>query len=327
MASSRKCPSIEDALSAAVTGCLNRHVRAGERLTVGLSGGIDSVVLLYALRGLDHPLSALHVHHGLSQNADRWESFCRDLCRDWDIPFAVERVEVERCSPEGLEAAARRVRHAAFERTPGDWILLAHHRGDQAETLLFNLLRGAGVRGASAMAERNGRLLRPFLSIGRAEILAHAEAHGLPWIEDESNDDVKYSRNWLRHRILPELARRFPGTEAGLAGAARRFAEARALLDDLAEMDLGDAPRDFPLALDRLKALSEPRARNLLRYLLAHSGIGVPSEERLAEALRQCLEAASDRHPSVAFGDWRLIRRRGEVTLELKMPPESPFRA
>ncbi|MDP2812040.1 MAG: tRNA lysidine(34) synthetase TilS [Rhodocyclaceae bacterium] len=318
MASSRKCPSI-DTPAAALDGCLTRHVRVGDRLVVGLSGGIDSVVLLFALRSLDFPLSALHVHHGLSKNADQWEAFCRDLCRSWDIPLAVERVAVERDSSDGIEAAARRARHAVFGQasgTTGDWILLAHHRGDQAETLLFNLLRGAGVRGASAMNERNGRLLRPFLSIGRAQIAAFAEAHSLSWIEDESNADVRFSRNWLRHRILPELARRFPSAEARLAAAARRFAEAQALLEDLAEMDLGDAPRDFPVALDRLKSLPDPRARNLLRYLFARRGIGVPSEERLAEALRQCLEARPDRHPSIVFGEWRLVRRRGQIVLE-----------
>lgn len=325
MASSRKFPSI-DTPDAAVAACLSRHVRAGERVVVGLSGGVDSVALLHALRGLECPLSALHVHHGLSANADRWESFCRDLCQAWDIPLAVERVEVERDSPEGLEAAARRARHAAFGRTPGDWILLAHHRGDQAETLLFNLLRGAGVRGAAAMGERNGRLLRPFLAIGRAGIVAYAEAIGLSWIEDESNDDVRFSRNWLRHRILPELARRFPGAEAGLAAAAGRFAEAQTLLDELAEADLGDAPMDFPVAVERLQDLAAPRARNLLRCLLSRRGIGIPSEERLAEALRQCLEAGPDRHPSVEFGAWRLVRRRGEVSVELKMPAESPHR-
>ncbi|MDP2752404.1 MAG: tRNA lysidine(34) synthetase TilS [Rhodocyclaceae bacterium] len=309
MENTRNSLSIESA----VTGCLTRHTRSHDRWVVGLSGGLDSVVLLHAVRRHASP-SALHVHHGLSPNADRWETFCRELCTTWEIPLHVERVEVERHSPDGLEAAARRARHAIFAQT-GDWVLLAHHRGDQVETLLFNLLRGTGVRGASAMQERNGHLLRPLLTTSRQDIAAYAQAQDLSWIEDESNADLRFSRNWLRHQILPELTRRFPATEANLAGATRRFAEAENLLNELATLDLGDAPHDFPVALETLAALSFARAKNLLRYLLARRNIGIPSEERLSEALRQCLEAAPDRHPSIAFGRWQLVRKKGKVTI------------
>lgn len=308
-----------DALTAAVAACLDRHAADGAQLVVGFSGGLDSSVLLQVLAGLrdgrGFDLSALHVHHGLSLNADIWETHCRRLCAGIGVPLAVERVAVERDSRDGLEAAARRARHAAFARAPGDWIVLAHHRDDQSETLLFNLLRGAGVRGACAMSEVSGRLLRPLLCVGRDVIAAYATEHGLTWIEDESNTDTAYSRNFLRHQTLAALEARFPGSGANLAAAARRFGEAQELLDELARIDLGGAD-DFPLAVAPWSRLSEPRARNALRYLLHRRYIGIPSEERLGEFVRQVRTAAADRHPSVVFGAWRIFRRGGEIRVE-----------
>jgi len=164
MAVSRKSRSTE-LLPAAVARCLTRYTGDRDRLVVGLSGGVDSVALLHAARPGRNPIEALHIHHGLSPEADRWASFCQDLCRTWSVPLQIVRVDVERGSADGLEAAARRVRHEAFDSVAADWILLGHHRGDRAETLLFNLLRGAGVRGAGAMPERRGRLLRPLLDV------------------------------------------------------------------------------------------------------------------------------------------------------------------
>lgn len=315
MAASRKSPSIER-LQSAVADCLGRHARSADRLVVGLSGGIDSVVLLYAIRKLCPSITALHVHHGLSAHADRWADFCRDICAAWAVPLAIEYVDVERGSTDGLEAAARRARHGAYGRVTADWIALAHHRGDRAETILFNLLRGAGVRGTGAMRECNGRLLRPLLMVGRDEIFEYAVAHGLSWIEDESNADIRYSRNFIRHRILPTIRQRFPAVESNLASAAARFAEAADLLDELARLDLGDREPGFPIAVDFLAQLSETRARNVLRFLLTRYGVGIPSEERLTEALRQFLAAGLDRHPSIAFGPWRLGRRGGRVELD-----------
>ncbi|HZV53477.1 MAG TPA: tRNA lysidine(34) synthetase TilS [Rhodocyclaceae bacterium] len=315
MAASRKSPSTER-LPSAIADCLGRYLQTGDSLLVGLSGGIDSVVLLHAIRPLHLPVTALHVHHGLSKQADRWTDFCRETCAAWGIPLTVDYVDVERDSADGLEAAARRARHVAYGRMAADWIALGHHRGDRAETMLFNLLRGAGVRGTGSMCERNGRLLRPLLHVGREEILEYATTHGLSWIEDESNADIRYSRNFLRHRILPAIARRFPAAEHRLASTASRFAEAADLLDELAQLDLGEQAPRFPVLVDVLARLSEARGRNILRFLLTSQGVGIPSEERLREALRQFLVAGPDRHPSIAFGHWRLTRRRGWIELD-----------
>lgn len=315
MAASRKSRSTE-LLPSIAAGCLARHTGPNDRLVVGLSGGIDSIALLHVVKGLTDSVSAVHVHHGLSANADHWEAFCRERCAAWAVPLQVARVEVERDSVDGLEAAARRARHEVFARTDTEWILLAHHRGDRAETLLFNLLRGAGVRGAGAMPERSGRLLRPLLQVGRGDIAEYAGTQGLTWVDDHSNADTRFSRNFLRGEILPAIRCRFPAAEQQLAGAAARFAEAADLLDDLARLDLGTRVHAFPIDVECLATLSEPRARNLLRFLLACHGVGIPSEDRLVEALRQCLAAAPDRHPALVFGKHMLRRKAGKIVLE-----------
>ena len=320
MASTRKSPSTEPTPAgpvAALLACLETYAQPTDQLTVGLSGGIDSVVLLHALAALRPAatLSAVHVHHGLSPHADQWAEFCCDFAQRLGVACICTCVQVERGSADGLEAAARRARHGVFAQLDTDWIVLAHHRDDQAETLLFNLLRGTGLAGAAAMRPRRGKLLRPLLDIGRAEIEAYAVAHGLDWIEDESNRDTRHTRNFLRHRILAPLAQRFGAAAQNLAAAAARFAEAQELLNDLARLDLGGS-EDFPVTVAAFQALPEPRARNALRFLLAQRGVRIPNEARLREALRQMLEAGIDRHPAVKLGTHRLVRRRGWILVE-----------
>ncbi|RLJ62888.1 tRNA(Ile)-lysidine synthase [Sulfurisoma sediminicola] len=304
---------------ATCAAALAAQIAPGQHLTLALSGGVDSVTLLHLLASLapmaQFELAAIHVNHGLSENAEQWAAFCAILCQAKGIPLTIERVVVDRESPDGLEAAARRARHAAFAHASGDFIVLGHHRGDQAETLLFNLVRGTGLAGSAAMAPRQRRLLRPLLTVSRAEIEAYAREQGLDWVDDESNRDTGFSRNFLRHEILEPLHRRFPAAERNLAAATGRFSEAVTLLDDLARIDLADQ-LDFPLAVATLASLSEPRARNALRYLLARRGIGIPSESRLVEALRQLLAAGHDRHPRQHFGEWDIVRRRGKIDLE-----------
>lgn len=310
----------ETALLVPLLTALQGHLTCDQHLVIGYSGGLDSTVLLHLAKRsapkLRLRLSALHVHHGLSPAADAWAEHCLTTCAAWDVPLKVNTVAVERESSDGLEAAARRARHAAFGQAlaqGADWMALAHHRDDQAETLLFNLLRGTGVAGAAAMRAANGRLLRPLLNISRHELQAYARQHRLTWVDDASNQDTHFSRNYLRHVVLAQLHPRFPAAAANLAAAARRFGEAHELLDDLAQMDLSDAPAQFPLSVKLLATLPEARARNLLRYLLQQQGIGIPSEARLVEFMRQCISAAPDRRPQTMFGDWRLVRRRGQV--------------
>lgn len=324
MANSRNS-GFADLLLDATAACLRHHLQKGQTLAVALSGGRDSVALLHALHAMQSEISytlrACHVNHHLSPNADAWESFCRDLCNENGIPLDVFHVDVPRNCGTGLEAAARKVRYQALIQTSADWLAFAHHRGDQAETLLFNLLRGAGLRGAAAMQEtrtlRPGlQLIRPLLGVSRAIVEAYLKRHGLSWIDDESNTDTELSRNFLRREILPVLSERFPAAEASLAGAAERFGEAETLLGELAMADLAGNPPKFPLPLACFAQISEPRGRNLLRFMLGRYDVQIPSEEKLGEALRQLLTAKPDRHPEISFGEFCLCRKRDKVCLD-----------
>ena len=287
---------------------------------VGLSGGCDSVVLLHLLlrAGLAGRLTAIHVHHGLSPNADAWAAFCAAYCQSLDVPLIRRAVCVDRHGGQGLEAAARQARYAAFaEALPAEaCLLLAQHRGDQAETLLFNLLRGTGVTGAAAMpAERRfgrQRLLRPLLDASRVEIERYARAHGLAWVDDESNRDTSLSRNFIRHDLLPVVMQHFPAAEAALAQAAGNFAEAGELLDDLARSDwILVAAEDQSARLVVLRQLSLPRLKNLLRYRLRQLGWRVPVAARLEEFARQLQSAGPDRHPELVLPDGVMRAGRG----------------
>lgn len=253
---------------------------------VAFSGGLDSSVLLHALARLARqhrvpPITAIHVHHGLQPAAEAWPEHCRRFCQQLGVPLQVIHVQVR--SGASLERAAREARYAAFGASleAGELLLTAQHRDDQAETLLFRLLRGAGVRGLAGMpgsrALGSGTLVRPLLRVGRVELEAYARAHRLEWVEDPSNQSLDHSRNYLRHQVLPVLERRWPRVSSNIARAADHLAEAQSLLDELAEMDLlaARAPNDWPwlplpsLALPALRELSSARQRNALRHWLA----------------------------------------------------------
>lgn len=319
MAATRNKRSID--LPGRVGDFLAARLAPAERLCVGLSGGCDSVVLLHLLSrlGLGARLSAIHVHHGLSPNADQWAVFCADYCRRLAVGLDVVRVEVDRQSGLGLEAAARQARYAVLANCTADSLVLAHHQGDQAETVLFNLLRGAGVAGAAGMPVERGlgtrRLLRPLLAFGRAAIEDYARQQGLVWIDDESNIDLRYSRNFLRHEILPRLSARFPQAEASLALAASHFGETDQLLAELAAVDWQKVQESdgHTGSLRAMRALPLPRLKNLLRYRLRELGWRAPVASRLEEFARQLLSAAPDRHPELLLPEGCLRIAQGRV--------------
>jgi len=328
-------------LATRVAAQVRTVIRPRDRLLVGLSGGVDSIVLLDALhriaRTLGFHLAALHVNHQLSPNAGRWSVFCRDWCRARGIPFRAVKVRVPRGN--SVEAAARAARYAAFAGAAADYVVLAHHQDDQAETVLLQLLRGAGVKGLAAMpllrAEGRGprvegkttrhstldtrhatpAILRPLLDVTRAEILEHARKRKLKWIEDESNADIYFQRNYLRHEVLPVIARRFPAYRATLARAAQHLAEAARTLDEVAAADGAEWIESGSLAVDALRRLPAARARNLLRYFLAGHGLTMPGAVRLEEALRQALDAKQDARVLVELGDFTLRRHAGNLHL------------
>jgi tRNA(Ile)-lysidine synthase len=289
MASSKKPRSAD--LAGAVGRFLDNLDLRGKRVAVGLSGGVDSVTLLHVLGSLqgnkNYSLRALHVHHGLSPNAERWTRFCRKLCSEWRVPLSVRRVKVTK-KGKGLEAAAREARYAAFRKVPCDVLVLAHHIDDQAETVLMNLLRGAGLRGASGMPARSRlgdrELLRPLLGISRENIAAYAREHALDWIEDESNADESLTRNFVRRRLGPLLETRFPRWRENLARAASHFADV--------EVD----------------------AKALLREFLAAQGLRAPSEAKLVEMLKQLTSGGA--RTLVEHDGMRLRVYRGKLSVE-----------
>lgn len=311
----RKSPDLTARFAAFVGDRLAAH----ETVCVGLSGGCDSVVLLHLLSQLDlgERLSAMHVHHGLSPHADNWQSFCRHYCNELGVPLMDRRVNVLAGTGCGLEAAARQARYAAFAEAPADCLLLAQHGGDQAETLLLNLLRGCGITGAAAMPieRRYGgrRLLRPLLGESRADIEAYARRHDLRWVEDESNDNMAFTRNYLRHQVMPVIGKRFPAAELALRRAAANFGEASELLDDLAAADWLTAADGESARLVALRALSPARLKNLLRYRLRVLGWKTPVADRMDEFVRQLLNAAPDRHPELFLEEGRMRLARGRL--------------
>jgi len=286
-----------------------------DRLCVALSGGRDSVALLHAAARLGQlrELRALHVHHGLSPNADQWADFCAELCAALGVALTVARVDVERHSADGLEAAARRARYAAFAQCEADGLLLAHHQDDQAETVLFNLLRGSGVAGAAGMApeRRHGglRLMRPWLDLPAAAIADYARANDLRWVEDESNADQTLTRNYLRHSVMAAVRGRFDGA-AALAGAAAHFREADLLLAQLAELDWRGCCDGESARMSALRQLDPARLKNLLRWRLRQLGWRVPGAGRLEEFVRQLLQAGPDRHPAMDLPDGGMVVRQ-----------------
>jgi len=313
-----------DDLLAHVAVRLAAHVRCGQTVCAAFSGGLDSTVLLDLLARqrsrMGYALTALHVHHGLSAHADDWARQCERFAASRAVPLRVERVTVDREDPSGIEAAARAARHAAFVRAGADFVALAHHRDDQAETVLLQALRGTGMKGLAAMGEARvmggAVLLRPLLDVPRTALAEYARAQGLAWVEDESNARTAFDRNFLRHAVLPLVAQRFPQYRESLARLARHAAAAADVIADLAEEDASRVAEGNGLAADKLGALGPARGANVLRRFLAAHGFAMPGEARLADILRQLVAARADARVLIRLGRRAIVRHRGRIVVE-----------
>lgn len=301
------------------------------QLCIAFSGGLDSRVLLELAHQLrkqrpELQLHALHVHHGLSVNADAWADFCQDTCMQLGIPLQIHRVKLDTLTGS-LENRARLARYRIFEESlqPGAILLQAHHRGDQAETLLLRLLRGAGIHGLSSIPRsRNlgpGSLLRPLLAVPREQLHAFALTQSLQWIEDESNQDTQPDRNFLRLEILPRLNERFTATEQNLSQMAHWASESDQLHRELAELDLqacqGDTP--FSLQLTPLLQLASHRRINLLRHWLLARHQPLAGLHHWAE-MEQLCTARDDAQPQLGWGEGsqRMEARRFQQQLYIQ---------
>ena len=259
-----------------------------QSITVALSGGVDSVVLLHLLHELQRKhhfiLKASHVHHGLSKNADKWVKFCEKLCEKLSVPLDVYYVKLPQKKLLGIEGEARRLRYEKLLQSQSDLVVLAHHADDQAETFLLQLIRGAGVKGLSSMArfDESRKLWRPLLNTSRIDIENYAKQHKLKWIEDESNKNIDFDRNFIRSKVLPLLKNRFNYIIKVISRSSLHLAEAQYLLDDLAKIDLKNNLKSskykHKLQVKTLNKLSAIRAKNLLRYWLELNDQLMPSK-------------------------------------------------
>jgi tRNA(Ile)-lysidine synthase len=303
---------------------------------VAFSGGADSTALLGALAALKAPhlrLRAVHVDHQLHAHSKRWSAHCRRVAARLGVPLTVRRVVVARAAGVSPEAAARTARYDALATglARDEVLLTAHHEDDQLETVLLQLLRGAGVAGLAAMPAlapfAAGQLARPLLGVPRRELRAWAQLARLPWVEDPSNASDDFDRNYLRARVLPLLLERWPAAPATIARGARHAAEAQRLLDELGREDCARAQAGTALSAAVLRRLTPERRRNALRWFIAHAGVRAPPARRLEEIAGAMLSAAPDTHPFVAWDGMRMQRSAGLLRLAPERPGKISARA
>lgn len=305
---------------------------AARRYWIAYSGGCDSHVLLHAVAALRDrlavPIHAIHINHGLQAAAGAWEAHCQQVCDSLSIPLEISRVDAAHAAGESPEEMARVARYRVFEDilAEGEVLLMAHHRDDQAETLLLQLLRGAGVKGLAAMPALaplgRGHLARPLLPFTRAILHHYAQQQGLVWIDDPSNTDTRYDRNFLRHEVMPLLHQRWPATATTLSRVSEHMADSADLLRQLAAQDLqqhrvgGDR-----LCVASLLTLDPSRQRNLLRYWLGNvRRLAMPDSRHLQRIMHEVLSAAGDANPVVSWRGGEVRRYRGEL---YALQPES----
>lgn len=299
---------------------------------VALSGGGDSTALLLALHALDPlmPLRAVHVSHGLQPGGAGWAERCRSLCRELGVPLEVAAVEVGDGRGRGLEAAAREARYRALGESlgNGEMLLTGHHRDDQAETLLLQLARGAGLDGASGMAPLRpfgpGWLARPLLETPREALRQWLAGLGREWVEDPDNENLRRGRNFVRHRVIPALEQRWPDVSAVLARDADNLRDARAALESWGRESLASATTaaGAGLRVEALRRLHPSQAREVLRLWLRDAGFPVPGRVQLAELESQALGARADAAPRVSWPRCEVRRYRG--VLHAMRPHEAP---
>lgn len=321
---------------------LIHYFPTGRPLLIGLSGGIDSIVLLHLLASLRDnekfeslpyfcsvsrnkkqnrekpplfPLRAIHIHHGLSPNADNWQHFCQSYCQRLDVPFLTCNIKLDH-RQASLEHQARQLRYQAIAKQmlANEILLTAHHRNDQVETFFLALKRGSGVQGLSSMAEfsqLNGiPIYRPLLDVSRCQIESYAKAQGLSWVEDESNNDSHYERNFLRHEVLPILQQRWQSFDRAVARTASLCAEQQALIEELITPRFLEnfSSKDLSFDVANFNDISPAQQRVLLRMWLQHLKQPMPSQVQLSKIQNEIIAAGADRNPSLKLGD-SVVRR------------------
>ena len=294
-----------------------------ERFLVAYSGGLDSTVLLHALSTMDSsvPVVAVHVDHQLCTESSQWEIHCRAFAQSLGVRYIDRKADVSPDLKIGPEAAAREARYKILATLveDRDWLLSAHHEADQAETLLLNLLRGSGPTGLAGISSlrrfAGGRLVRPLLGVTKEQIEEYAKRENLSWIEDPSNQESRFDRNFLRNEILPMLESRWPASIKQLSRSAGLASEARSLIDALAKTDLEAVGEANRIEITALKQLDGSRQRNLLRYAFRQLELPSPPATRLAQIVDELVNAREDAQPLVTWSGVDVRRYRGRIYL------------
>ncbi|MFW5426529.1 MAG: tRNA lysidine(34) synthetase TilS [Methylophagaceae bacterium] len=304
-----------------------------KQIWIAYSGGIDSHVLLHLLATSEQaklrPIQAIHIDHGLNPESPKWTQHCISVSAELGVELTTVKVNVADIDKLGLEAAARTARYNAFEQnlTENDVLLTAQHQQDQAETLLLQLFRGAGPKGLASMASQfqlgDTTVIRPFLTIKQNDILDYAQQHNLQWIEDPSNVETRWNRNYIRHKVLPEIEKRWPSVAKTISRSAENCAEASELLMALAEQDLaavgGDSSSEF-LSIPKLLALSPARCRNLIRHFIELKELALPSAAVLQRVIDEVCLAKKDSMPMMAYADVEIRRFQDKLYFMPSLP-------
>ncbi|MCP3690497.1 MAG: tRNA lysidine(34) synthetase TilS [Gammaproteobacteria bacterium] len=298
--------TLESQLSNQLAYSLSSLPKPVNRLVLAFSGGLDSSVLLHLLKQQTATFQVLiwHVNHGLLESAEKMESFCQQVTQSYGFEFRVSHLHLNSAG-SNLEARARKARYAVFEQALSnqDCLLTAHHADDQAETFFLNLLRGSGSAGLRGIARQkalsDSHVLRPLLDFSRAELEQYAQEKALPWVDDPSNLEDRFNRNYLRNRVLPLLRSRWPGYLESIRSVCAIQVETRQLLDEVAQMDFQQCKLDTELCRKQVLTLSLARQKNLIRCWLLEQGYNNLAQGKLNELLRQ-LSASEAANPVVS---------------------------
>ena len=289
-------------------------------LYVGYSGGLDSHVLVHVMVELvgKKKITVVHVNHQLSADSDIWQEHCEDICLELGVDIICKTVSIKNRGT-GIEDAAREARYGIFEKLlkKNDLLILAHHADDQIETMLFRLFRGSGIKGMSGMPISrllgNGELFRPLLPFFRRDLESYALANQINWIEDDSNLDVAFDRNFIRHKLIPTINERWPNSSFQLNRSANIFAESDFLINVLAQKDFAIVTEvcervGWSISIDKLNGFETIRQKNILRYWFNLHNLTLPSYAVLDNALDQMIGSKADAEPIVSWGDLQLRR-------------------
>jgi len=303
-----------------------------ETCWIAYSGGLDSHVLLHVLASIQNKIKpklvAVHINHGISNDADSWVKHCQKICEDHVIEFQTFSVDLSHKSDKGTEAIAREKRYEVLGNliNSHDLLFTAHHMDDQLETILLQLMRGAGPDGLVGMPQvrefSKGNLVRPFLDYSREELHDYALSESLSWVEDESNKSNKYDRNFLRNRIIPELVTRWPGALKTVQRAAGHQAEARSLINEISRSDLEVVCESKYTKVDISKVdnLSSIRKKNVLRAWIKKNKLEMPDAQIIEKIIAEVMHANIDRNPCVKWKGGEVRRYRGYLYIMKLLP-------